>query len=357
MTKLKKSCLLQLKSITEKGEVTFYFAGWDKDRDGDTIDQHAYDKTLVENKDFIYHNIDHENVVGMPIDFGVDEKGAWCTSKLSLNTEDGLDAYNKYKDGLIKGHSQEFVVKKSTGPIGNRKILEMELWGVTSVTKIPANADTPTLAIKSFMDAEDHMRKINALITAETIGQKSGRAFLLEYKKLEELVTKNNAMALAGIVHCDNCKVILPEYKSNEGESSTEEEQMQCPGCGRFVNAKTGKQSKSHTMKTDKKNFLSSKALEEFGLETKGRKEDSKVIGTTWSDKSIHADPGHEGHEDFTQGEHEQAAAKHLELAKAEAKSAMDADSDKDKKNHLESAEAHVDAHAEHMKMSFKCMK
>lgn len=363
---IKKNCLLEIKSVNpDKHQVTFYFATWEKDRDGDTINPKAFDKTLIENKDYIYHNIDHEGVIGKPIAFGTDEKGAWCTSELSMNTDDGKDGYNKYMDGLIKGHSQEFVVKSAKpDPKGGRLLNELELWGVTSMTKIPANAEATTISVKSATEVAMGIRHINAVLDGPDIEKKCTTDFLHEYKKLEYLLYKNKALKLAGMVHCDNCKTLLPPMpimditiaQDEDMSASDADYNQKCPDCGRFVN-KNG-QSKNSNMTTEKKkSVISLDAVNKFRTELKGKKEDNKVIGSTWSDKAIHSDPSHEGHDDFTQGEHEQAANKHLELARMEAKSAMDADSEKDKGNYMDSANDHVDKAAEHMKMSFKCMK
>lgn len=337
MKKEVKSIQLEIKSIDkEKGLVTAYFSTWDKDRDNDVIEPNAYDKTFKEQKDYIYHNIDHDKVIGKPIDFGTDEKGAWFTSQLALGTVDGADAYEKYKAKLITGHSQEYQAVQSHMKQGVRHITEVRLWGVTSMTKIPANPEATTISVKGISDK----------LTPEE--------FLVEYKKLTDLMLeyKNKGLAMAGVVHCENCKTIVPvpvqsDERKDDAGGMEAGPQMKCPGCGRFVNAKTGK------METNKKSFLSLDTLMEF----KGKKEDGKVIGTTYSDKPIHAEPEHKGHEQFDDLDHIQAFNKHIELARAEVKSAQGAETDKEKNDHMDAANDHVDKAGAHMKMAFKCMK
>ncbi len=239
---------LELKDLNDKsGEVVFYFAAWSKDLDGDTILKNAYNKTLAENKPNIYHNRDHRDSCGMPMSFGVDDKGAYCRSQLAVKgwkspdgeildgTIVGNDTYQQYKFGLVKGHSQEFNTIKSTNDgNGDRIIQEVRLWGVTSVTNIPANLDTPTLSIKSFEDAATRMKSINDLLTnGNNISDKCGELFLKEYNRLSEWMEEKSKMM--GFVHCEKCKSIyIPEG-----------EMPKCTKCGRYMN-----QGKSKTIFT-----------------------------------------------------------------------------------------------------------
>ena len=223
-----KSFQLELKDLNDStGEVAFYFAAWTKDLDGDTILKTAYNKTLTENKSNIYHNRDHEDAVGKPKDFGVDDKGAFCVSQMALKTIDGNDCYEQYKAGLIKGHSQEFNTIKSTNDaIGDRVIQEVRLWGVTSVTNIPANLNTPTLSIKSFNDASTRLKSINDLLHNGNISDKCGELFLKEYNRLNEWIESKSKMM--GFTHCEGCKsIFVPEADT---------QMPKCPKCGKYMN-------------------------------------------------------------------------------------------------------------------------
>lgn len=229
--KTPKFCNLELKDLNDStGEVSFYFAAWTKDLDNETIDKGAYNKTLKENVRNIYHNLDHKHAVGAPSKFGVDSTGVYCTSKLAIKTDDGLDCYEKYKAGIIKGHSQEFeTIRDEPMQDGSRLIKEVKLWGVTSVTNIPANLDTPTISIKSFADCADYLSRINTMLKSGKISDELGERFLAEYKSLSEFVSKNKAMANGGMVHCDNCKMIVDKMPENG----------KCQKCGQFIHKVT----------------------------------------------------------------------------------------------------------------------
>ncbi len=181
---------LELKDLNDKtGEVVFYFAAFTRDREYDTILKSAYTKTLQENVANIYHNRDHSQACGKPISFGIDEKGAYCVSQLAIKTIVGADTYEQYLAGLVKGHSQEFQVYKSEpDPAGGRIIKELKLWGVTSVTNIPAHGDTPTISVKSVTELADELCKINELLRKGNISDQLGERFCDEYKRLKSLM-------------------------------------------------------------------------------------------------------------------------------------------------------------------------
>ncbi len=247
MKKQIKSFGLEVKEVNDKtGEVTFQFAAWNKDLDGEIIEKSAYSKTLAENKNNVYHNRDHSEAVGKPVNFFVEDKGAYCVSQLALKTINGNDCYEQYKAGIIKGHSQEFVTTKEdySKEYKARVIKELRLWGVTSVTNIPANLDTPTLSIKSFEDAAKQMERINNLLHNGNASDELCEKFVTEYKKLNEFVTKHAGLKALGIIHCDSCKALLADMKA-EGMGYGK-----CPGCGKFVNSSTGAM-KSHSIITD----------------------------------------------------------------------------------------------------------
>lgn len=191
-----KSFHLELKDLNDKtGEVAFYFASLKRDQDKDRFVKGAYDKTLAENKANIYHNRDHSEAVGKPMELGFDGTGWYCVSMLAIKTICGNDCYEQYKAGLIKGHSQEFetILSDRSADGSERIIREVRLWGVTSVTNIPASLDTPTISLKSIQDAADYMEKINTLLTKGNASDELCKKFMDEYTKLEAFVKKHSA--------------------------------------------------------------------------------------------------------------------------------------------------------------------
>jgi HK97 family phage prohead protease len=184
----------EMKDLNDStGEVAFYFAAWGLDRDGDIMKKSAYPKTIKENFKNIYHNFDHMDVCGVVKSLDVDERGAFCVSKMLLNTDVGRNTYEMYKAGAIKGHSQEFeTLEYAYENIANNKkarvISDVRLWGVTTCSKIPANADTPTISVKSLTDAIEYMQSLNDLLTKGHITDLAGEKFQAEYLKLKAFV-------------------------------------------------------------------------------------------------------------------------------------------------------------------------
>lgn len=179
---------LELKDFEEaKGIVSFYYSAFNNiDLVGDIVTPSAFLKTVSENFKHIYHNRDHSEAVGKPLEFGQDMKGAFVVSQLATKTEDGADCFEQYKAGIIKGHSMEYkAVKWSYDEVKDiRTITEAKLWGVTSVTNIPANLEATTISIKSFTDIKYSMEEIEKFLRKGNISEKSGKSFLLEFDKL-----------------------------------------------------------------------------------------------------------------------------------------------------------------------------
>ena len=256
MTKERKFHSLELKDFDDKsGVVAFYFAAWSKDLDNDIILKTAYTKTFSSGLKDVYHNRDHKDACGVPDrkSFGVDDSGAFAVSKLAIKTFVGNDTYEQYKAGVIKGHSQEFETILSDYDTNKqaRIIKEVRLWGVTSVTNIPANLDTPTISLKSYQDVVEQLKRINDLLHKGHISDACGEHFTAEFARLESWVTKNKAMANAGLLHCDSCKSMFTPDDFDGWDSESEENDIDfksCPKCGKFIN-KTGVQ-KSYSLIT-----------------------------------------------------------------------------------------------------------
>jgi len=213
--KIIKSFPLQMKDMDDKtGQVAFYFAAFDKDLEGDIIEKSAYSKTLKENFSNLYHNRDHTHACGVPMSVEVDNKGAFCLSQLALKTVVGLDTYEQYKAGIIKGHSQEFQTIKDTMDMLQkaRVIKELRLWGVTSVTNIPANLDTPTISIKSFQDITKHLKNINDILHKGNISDRLGEKFAAEYVRLKAFIDSNPEILIDAEVEKKSSPLITDDF-------------------------------------------------------------------------------------------------------------------------------------------------
>lgn len=226
-------CQLELKELDDtKGIVSFYYSQFNtKDQNGDIVVDSAFKKTVSERKEKIYHNIQHSEikVIGNPIEFGQDSNGAWCRSQLALKTVDGNDAFEKYKAGMIKGHSIEFNTIKSTLDETKkaRIVQEVILWGVTSITTVPANYGAKTISIKGLTDLADQMKEMNDFLRTGNISDKCGNEILVEYKRLQDFFFEQKIQLFkdAGIVHCEKCMKVY--------DSGTEKK---CPNCGQYIN-------------------------------------------------------------------------------------------------------------------------
>jgi len=152
-----KSLIQDIKDIDEKGIVTFYFAAFgNKDSDGDITMRGAFVKTMNDNKARIKHVLNHrtDQVPGVPIEMGEDEKGAWMRSKLMLATALGKDVYEMYKAGAITEHSFRYdIVKAYRDRQQDAQIIqEYKLWEASSLTAWGANSVTPVISVKSESD-------------------------------------------------------------------------------------------------------------------------------------------------------------------------------------------------------------
>jgi HK97 family phage prohead protease len=182
---------LELKDFSENtGVVKFYYSIFGNvDLVGDIVQDGAFTKTLQENKSNIFHDRNHTDSVGKPLEFGQDDTGAWVVSQLALNTINGKDTFEQYKAGIVKGHSMEYnVIKSSNDSNGARLLNELRLWGVTTVTTVPANLLAQTISFKSYNDIQNEMNAISAFLNNSNISDECGQSFLNKYNELKALV-------------------------------------------------------------------------------------------------------------------------------------------------------------------------
>lgn len=194
---------LEIKDFSGDGEgkVVFYYSAFNNtDLGGDIVKDTAFIKTVKENFKHIYHNRDHCEAVGSPLEFGQDSKGAFVVSQLGIKTEYGKDCFEQYKANMIKGHSMEYEAIKWSydETTDTRTISEAKLWGVTSVTAIPMNLDATTISIKSFKDISLSISEIENFLRKGNISDDLGKKFLKEYDKLKILAKSLEEKLLAG---------------------------------------------------------------------------------------------------------------------------------------------------------------
>ena len=156
-----------LKTLDEKGLVTFYFNAFDNvDSDNDMTRKGAFTKTINDNKGRIKHFKNHNiyQTPGVLKEMGEDDNGAWARSQLIMGTVLGRETYEEYKAGAITEHSFGYdVIKSLKNPQGYREITEFKLWEVSSLTAWGANQNTPMIDVKNEKQLLDELDRLTKL--------------------------------------------------------------------------------------------------------------------------------------------------------------------------------------------------
>lgn len=156
---------------TKKGLVKAYFNAFGNiDSDNDMIKRGAHAKTIKERgpggtgriKHFKQH--DSWQVPGVIKEMGEDSFGGYFVSQLAP-TVLGKDTLIEYEMGIITEHSFGFEIIKSEHiedmEIGNYQLItETKIWEVSSLTAWGANANTPTVSVKSDKEVFEQIEKI-----------------------------------------------------------------------------------------------------------------------------------------------------------------------------------------------------
>ena len=146
----------QITDIDEKGIVIVAvnaFGNVDAQKDRSLFG--SFDKTIKENIDNIYwyKNHDDNEEPGIIKRLFVDEKYLMAELKFNLDKEFSRNLYSDYKFKMDNGktvrHSIGVTALQHKDNAGVRDVSEWKLWEVSSLTKWPANFETPTLSIKS----------------------------------------------------------------------------------------------------------------------------------------------------------------------------------------------------------------
>jgi len=159
-------CTKEIKSIDEKGFVSFYanaFNNMDSMRDISLPG--SFSKTIKENaariRHFKYH--DHRLMPGVVTELKEDDFGLLVTSKLILDTQLGKETYEQYKAMFEAGKQMEHSVGVNaikyevTDPDDwekrVRKVSEWKLWEVSTLTAWGANDRALAVSIKDLEGA------------------------------------------------------------------------------------------------------------------------------------------------------------------------------------------------------------
>lgn len=223
-----------IKELDEKGmALVAVNAFGNVDQQKDRSLSGSFDKTIRENIDNIYwyKNHDTNENPGIIKSLFPDERYLMAELKFNLDKEFSRNLYSDYKffmeNGKTLKHSIGVSAIQYKDNKGIRDVSEWKLFEVSSLTKWPANEDTPTLAIKSleensFSEYMDELEKYvkwiveKGLHTDEFI-----KEFEQKYTGLKAILAPELAVqpAIVAVDKGINYDLIINEFKKrNNGK-------------------------------------------------------------------------------------------------------------------------------------------
>lgn len=157
----------------KKGIVSFYYADFNSiDSNGRMFEKNAFNRTIKNNEKRIRHLFNHNpnTIVGKPIEFGKDEKGAFVVSKLT-NTNSGQELLELYREDIINEHSFGYQIVNSHMDRDIQVVEEVKMFEVSSVVW-GANENTPTISVNSLEMNDLYSKLDNLLKTNELLENK-----------------------------------------------------------------------------------------------------------------------------------------------------------------------------------------
>jgi HK97 family phage prohead protease len=167
-TKIYKS---QISDITDKGSVIVAVNAFGNvDAQKDRSLKGSFDKTISENIDNIYwyKNHDDNEEPGVIKRLFTDDRYLMAELKFNLDKEFSRNLYSDYQfkqaNGKTVRHSIGVTALQFKDNSGIRDVSEWKLWEVSSLTKWPANFETPTLSIKSLQNVNDILQELTEYV-------------------------------------------------------------------------------------------------------------------------------------------------------------------------------------------------
>ena len=164
----------------KSGTVKFYYANFNSvDNHGRKMSPKAFNRTIKNNKDKIYHLLNHnqDQVIGKPLEFGTDSEGAWVVSKLA-NTDKGKETLQLYRDGIYKYASFGFYILNSSEEGSIEMVHEAKIVEVSTVL-YPANDLAQTISVNDAL-VKDDARLQEILTRLDKIDEAQARLLALE---------------------------------------------------------------------------------------------------------------------------------------------------------------------------------
>lgn len=171
-------------SDTKQGIVTGYFSMfWNKDLDGDIIEQGAFTKTIQERgpqgKGLIKYLLDHDTrkVVAKINELYEDEKGLRYVAKIGTHSA-GQDFQKMIESELINQHSFGFrIIKEDYDQMAKaNRIKEVMMYEGSAVQFLGANPETTFVDLKSELEVMEYLNRLEKFVktsdaTDQTLSQ------------------------------------------------------------------------------------------------------------------------------------------------------------------------------------------
>lgn len=151
-----------------KGQVVVYLSAFgNKDSDDDVITRGSFRKSLLERgptsaKPRIKYLAQHDPTrpIGKFLELYEDDYGLKAVGQLAVNTRDGGDYFEFYKEGIITEHSIGYEVIQGQSKTDHYEISEVRIWEGSAVTW-GANENTPVIAMAKAANLEpvDYIEK------------------------------------------------------------------------------------------------------------------------------------------------------------------------------------------------------
>lgn len=188
-----KNLALEIKDVDVKqGIVTGYFSAFDvKDSDGDIIRPGSFYRSIKEwfPKGRIKHLLNHNptQAIGKLTELKEDDYGLYYESKIGKHNL-GQDFLKMVDSELIKEHSIGFQTINKRKIEGAIEITDVKLWEGSSLTSWGANEFTPLTSVKSMVDIDTHLKRLEKFVRNTDATDEAIDMCLLEIKQLYQLV-------------------------------------------------------------------------------------------------------------------------------------------------------------------------
>lgn len=156
----RKQFAFDLKSTGEAGEIEGYGSTfWNVDSGGDRVASGAFAASIKAKMPRMLWQHDPDKPIGKWVSAEEDNNGLRVKGRLALGTDQGRNAYELVKEGVLDSLSIGYRTIKSFNEGNIRVLKELDLWEVSLVT-FPANDAALITSVKSELTARDLERML-----------------------------------------------------------------------------------------------------------------------------------------------------------------------------------------------------